>query len=189
MHTYSNPAIEKILGYRPEEIVGSSSFDLVHEDDKKRVECILQEYNETRSGWNNLLLRWRHKNGTYRSLESNAVPILDAKGNLVGFRGVDRDITDRKKAEAQLERNLHETRVRFEISRALVGAETEEEVLDVLIQQANLYPQAHVSILTFEKDGAELVLILRRSILFASGINSDSAYYRDALSNLAVHHD
>jgi len=102
VHTYSNPAIERILGYRMEEIVGSLSLDLMHEDDKKMVESILRECEEKRCGWNNLLLRWRHKNGTYRYLESNAVPILNSKGDLIGFRGVDRDITERKQAEAAL---------------------------------------------------------------------------------------
>ena len=104
MHTYSNPAIERILGYGPEEIVGRSSLDVMHEDDKKMVESILRDSEEKRCGWNNLLLRWRHKNGTYRYLESNAVPILNAKGDLVGFQGVDRDITERKKAEEALQK-------------------------------------------------------------------------------------
>jgi two-component system cell cycle sensor histidine kinase/response regulator CckA len=170
VHTYSNPAIEKILGFRPEEIVGSLSFDLIHEDDKKMVESILQECEKNRSGWNNLLLRWRHKNGTYRYLESNAVPILNAKGDLVGFRGVDRDITERKRAEAQLERNLRETRVRLQISQALATAETEDEVLDVLIQQANIYPQAHMSIVTFEKVDSEIIGTLRRCDSLTSGV-------------------
>jgi two-component system cell cycle sensor histidine kinase/response regulator CckA len=102
IHTYSNPAIKKILGYGPEEIVDYSSFDLMHEDDKGMVKSILRECQEKRCGWNNLLLRWRHKDGTYRYLESNAVPILNSKGDLIGFRGVDRDITERKQAEDAL---------------------------------------------------------------------------------------
>ncbi|HXX32898.1 MAG TPA: PAS domain-containing protein, partial [Thermodesulfobacteriota bacterium] len=43
VHTYSNPAIERILGYGTEQIVGRSSLDLLHEDDKKMVEPILRE--------------------------------------------------------------------------------------------------------------------------------------------------
>jgi PAS domain S-box-containing protein len=50
----------------------------------------------------NLLLRWRNKNGSYRYLESNAVPLVDKDGTLLEFRGVDRDITERKRAEEKL---------------------------------------------------------------------------------------
>jgi PAS domain S-box-containing protein len=55
-----------------------------------------------KSGWKNLVIRWRHKDGSYRYLESNAVPILSGKGELLGLRGVDRDITERKQAEEEL---------------------------------------------------------------------------------------
>jgi two-component system, cell cycle sensor histidine kinase and response regulator CckA len=101
-HTYSNPAVEKILGYKPEEIIGITDIDLLHDEDKEKVQSLLRENQQ--SGWSNLLLRWRHKNGTYRYLESNAVPILDNEGDFIGFRGVDRDITERKKIENYIER-------------------------------------------------------------------------------------
>ena len=85
-----------------------------------------------------------------------------------------RDITERKRAEAQLERTLRETRVRFEISQALAGAETEDEVLDVLIQRAGLYPQAFVALVTFDRTGDELVAVERRADPFESGVVSAS---------------
>lgn len=99
VHTYSNPAVEAILGYRPDELLGGSCLALLHEDDRKVVEAKLPEWIARKRGWSNLLLRWRHKNGGWRYLESNAVPILDAEGGLTGFRGVDRDVTARKQAE------------------------------------------------------------------------------------------
>jgi len=82
------------------------------------------------------------------------------------------DITERKQAEAQLERNLRETRVRYEVSQALAGAETEDEVLDVLIQHASLYPQAFVAIMTFDWRGAERTAIVRRQDTFESGLTA-----------------
>jgi two-component system, cell cycle sensor histidine kinase and response regulator CckA len=101
VHTYSNPAVEKILGYKPEEIIGIKDIDLLHDEDKKVVQSLIKDSRQT--GWSNLLLRWRHKNGTCRYLESNAVPILDHKGDFIGFRGVDRDITERKQIEKYIE--------------------------------------------------------------------------------------
>ncbi|MBN1799403.1 MAG: PAS domain S-box protein [Spirochaetales bacterium] len=102
VHTYSNPAVENILGYRPDELVGASSLKLLHPDDKKKVRTLLKTWIAKKRGWNGLLLRWKHKNGSYRYLESNAVPIIDAQGKLNGFRGVDCDVTERVQAQEEL---------------------------------------------------------------------------------------
>nr|MBA3692838.1 PAS domain-containing protein [Acidobacteriota bacterium] len=53
-------------------------------------------------GWTNLVFRWYHKDGSVRDLESNAVPFLDADGELIGYRGANRDITERKNADRLL---------------------------------------------------------------------------------------
>ena len=102
IHTYCNPAIEAILGYRPDDLVGKPSLDLIHEEDRKMVEAEFPKWIAEKRGWDGLALRWRHKDGSWRYLESNAVPIEDAAGELVGFRGVDRDITERRNAQQAL---------------------------------------------------------------------------------------
>jgi PAS domain S-box-containing protein len=101
-YTFSNPAIENILGYRPDEIIGKDSLILIHADDVARVREVLAKCATLKTGWSNLVLRWKHKDGSYRYLESNAVPILDSYEVISGFQGTDRDITDRKKAEEAL---------------------------------------------------------------------------------------
>jgi two-component system cell cycle sensor histidine kinase/response regulator CckA len=118
VHTYSNPAVRTILGYSLDEIVGKQSFDLIHEGDHDRIQAELRDCIETRRGWNNLVVRWRHKEGGYRFLESNSVPVLDAGGNVTGFRGVDRDITERTLAEAE----------RLEMERHLLDAQKLESL-------------------------------------------------------------
>ncbi|MCD6393147.1 MAG: PAS domain S-box protein, partial [Planctomycetes bacterium] len=101
VHTYSNPAVESILGYSSDELIGKPNFDLMHPEDKREIEKMLPEWTRQKEGWRNQLIRWKHKDGSYRYLESNAVPILDVDGRLTGFRGVDRDVTERKKAEEE----------------------------------------------------------------------------------------
>ncbi len=102
VHTYSNPAVETILGYSPEEIVGVASIDLIHEDDRKIFDEQFPIWVAERRGWQNVLIRWRHKKGEWRFLESSAVPILDSSGEITGFRGVDRDVSERKRLQEQL---------------------------------------------------------------------------------------
>ena len=100
--TYSNPAVEDILGYRPEELVGQSALAFVHEKDRREIEVALPKLIASKSGWSERVLRWRHKDGTYRYLESNAVPILDDHAEVVEYRGTARDVTERKRAEEGL---------------------------------------------------------------------------------------
>jgi PAS domain S-box-containing protein/putative nucleotidyltransferase with HDIG domain len=108
IHTYSNPAVENILGYTPGDLVGRSSLELMHDEDRQTVEANLPQWINEKRGWRNLILRWRHKDGSWRWLESSAVPIFDAAGELTGFRGVDRDITERKQAEEELKRSYEQ---------------------------------------------------------------------------------
>ena len=114
IHTYSNPAVRTILGYELDEIIGRPSFGLMHEEDGARIQAEVSHCIEMRRGWSNLVVRWRRKRGGYRFLESNSVPVLDASGRVTGFRGVDRDITERKSAEAALQQSEEKYRVLLE---------------------------------------------------------------------------
>lgn len=97
--TYSNPSIEKILGYTPKEIVGTQMFQLVTEDHREDCQKQMEDFVEKRKGWSDRTMLWQHKNGTTRWLESAAVPVVNEKGVLLGFRGACRDITERKIVE------------------------------------------------------------------------------------------
>lgn len=108
-HTFSNPAVATILGYSPEEITGLDLSFLVHEEDRTAVRQLLDMAIASKKGWSGLVFRWRHKNGRYRFLESTAVPMLGLDGNLTGFQGADRDITERK----QIEQNLRGSEERY----------------------------------------------------------------------------
>ena len=100
--TYNNPAIETILGYSSEELQGSDTLQHMHDEDRRRIEEMLPGLIERREGWENLVVRWRRKDGSCAVLESNARPIIDAKGVFVGYLGSDRDITERLKTEEAL---------------------------------------------------------------------------------------
>jgi GAF domain-containing protein len=72
----------------------------------------------------------------------------------------------------QAERSLAETQARFEVSQALADAQTEDQVLDAMIQAADFYPQAHITILTFDTQTQEHTIIARRAEAFDSGLSS-----------------
>ncbi|HEX8099806.1 MAG TPA: EAL domain-containing protein [Actinomycetota bacterium] len=100
--TYSNPAVKDLLGYEPEEVIGQSRLALIHPDDHEEATATLSHRRSI--GWNRWALRWIHKNGGVRWLESNAVPVLDTEGHPVGYRGADRDVTEQPKLQQEMAR-------------------------------------------------------------------------------------
>jgi PAS domain S-box-containing protein len=100
---YNSPAYEKILGYNAEELAATSSIEQVHPDDRARVLEAAQKAHLTGSG-ERLEYRIRHKEGSWRVLESTSSSIPGPNGESEGLVIVNRDITERKRAEALLER-------------------------------------------------------------------------------------
>ncbi|HVQ77891.1 MAG TPA: PAS domain S-box protein [Candidatus Binatia bacterium] len=100
--TYGNPATREVLGYSPEELLGRLSFELLHPEDRPRVEDGLRRPLVARPGWSRHLLRWRHRDGSYRFLEGSSVPVLDEQGRVAGWRGVDRDVTESRRLQEEL---------------------------------------------------------------------------------------
>jgi len=99
-HTYSNPAILNLLGYTADEIIGTNSFLFIHPDDEPAFRKMLQNCIRKKTGWCNTGIRWIHKNGSVRYFESNASPLLDDSGLVLGFIGIDRDVTEQKRNES-----------------------------------------------------------------------------------------
>ena len=115
-HTYSNRQLEKILGYSTDEFAQLSPHELMHPEDMKYAAARLPSLIAERRGWEGWVVRFRHKDGSYRYLESNAHPILDAAGAVCGFRGVDRDITERIELEREVAATSeHERRRRGDV--------------------------------------------------------------------------
>src|SRR5271165_5015205 len=99
---YNSPAYEKVLGYSPEELGETSAFEQIHLDDRYKVLEAAREARNTGVG-KSLQYRIRHKNGSWRILESTASTIKNEKGDVAKLVIVNRDITERKQAEEQLE--------------------------------------------------------------------------------------
>ncbi|MFH1039440.1 MAG: ATP-binding protein [PVC group bacterium] len=101
VYTYASKSVKGILGFEPDELMGKTPFDLMDRKESKRVgKMCLKTMAEGRpivdlENWN------LAKSGQKVCLLTNGVPILDQNGEIIGYRGVDKDITDRKLMEAE----------------------------------------------------------------------------------------
>ena len=103
LYTYSSPAVEAILGYRPEDVAGKRYFHNFFapqvREELMRFSAEMMAQKKPLKSWVNMNL---HRNGKIVYLETSGVPMLNGNGEVVGYRGVDVDITDRKRAEEEL---------------------------------------------------------------------------------------
>ncbi|HEC99941.1 MAG TPA: PAS domain-containing sensor histidine kinase [Proteobacteria bacterium] len=103
VYTYASPKIKDLLGYEVSEVVGKTPFDLMPEEAEKICKFFNAKVinKEPFYGLENVN---RHKDGHLVVLETNGIPIFDEKGQLKGYRGIDRDITKRKRVEEEKKR-------------------------------------------------------------------------------------
>jgi len=133
IHIFSNQAVKSFLGYEPHEIIGKSAFKFMHPEDRNRVQKMVQQAVNQKRGWQEDTIRWLHKDGGVRYVESRAEPILDTEGYIAGFSGIDRDVTERKRADEALRESEERYRLLVEtMSDSLVVIDT-----DGLVTYAN----------------------------------------------------
>jgi two-component system cell cycle sensor histidine kinase/response regulator CckA len=100
---YNSLSYQKVLGYSSEELQASSSFEQIHPDDRERVKNAAAEARRTGIG-KTLEYRLRHKNGAWLVLESTSSVIQNDNGQPEKLVIVNRDVTERKRAEDALRR-------------------------------------------------------------------------------------
>lgn len=101
-YTYSSPLVEKILGYKPEEVLKKHFYDLFHPEEREELKKAAVDVFLKKQSFREFINKNVHKNGKTVWLSTSGSPILDSKGNLIGYRGADIDITERKRAEESL---------------------------------------------------------------------------------------
>lgn len=98
-YTYSSEAVTDILGYHPEELMGRHYQDFLTEADRRHWDDILPPITRDPQPFRRLINRYRHRDGHEVLTESTGTPLLDDKDGVLRWRGVDTDITDKKRAE------------------------------------------------------------------------------------------
>ncbi|MHC5158025.1 MAG: PAS domain-containing protein, partial [Planctomycetota bacterium] len=120
-YTYVSSRVRRVLGYTPEELLGKTPFDLMPPEEAARISKMFAGFVENSTSFQHLENLNLHKDGHEVYLETNGTPIFDDNGKLTGYRGVDRDITARKKAEQLTARRQAELNSIFAASPTGIG--------------------------------------------------------------------
>ena len=101
---YESPSIEKVLGYKPADLIGKNVFAFIHPEDTPHVFNAFREILQSSGTPLSIEFRFRHQDGSWHFLESTGNNLL-ADPSLAGIVVNSRDITERKLAEQQLRHN------------------------------------------------------------------------------------
>jgi two-component system cell cycle sensor histidine kinase/response regulator CckA len=120
--TFFNDSVCRILGYSKNELEGMGYRDFIGREHADKLAPIFERAHNAGGRSGRLDLGIIRKDGTRRFIEVSASLVKDASGQLLGYRGIARDISDRKQAEEALRRSE-------EKARSLINAITETVVL------------------------------------------------------------
>lgn len=182
IYRYCSERIKNHLGYQVSEVLGRSPFDFMREDEKERVGIIFQNIVATKSAIVDLE-NWNiHKDGTEVCLLTNGYPVFDKQGEITGYIGVDKDITNRKRNELELMRMNEDllqkteelTKLNTELERfAFVASHDLQEPLRTVTSFLHLFEKkfSHLvdgtakKYIDFAVNGAERMKYLIRDLL------------------------
>ena len=131
-YTYASPVVEKILGYKPEEVLKKHFYDLFCPEEREKLKKAAFDVFLKKQPFREFINKNMHKNGKTVCLSTSGSPILDRKANLLGYRGADIDITERKRIEEALRESEEKYRNVVELSNDGIGI-----IQDGLVKYAN----------------------------------------------------
>lgn len=137
--TFFNDALCEILGYSKDEMMGLNNREYTDEKTAKKIYDIFNTVYRTGVPTKIFDYEIIRKDGTRRVNEASVTLKLDSKGQPSGFRGIVRDVTDRKQAEMALQRSEERYRRLIELSPdAITLTDLEFNVTSVNQQAVNL---------------------------------------------------
>ena len=105
-YTFCSDNVISLIGCTASEVLGKTPFDFMTAEDSSSISKIFQLIALKKMNIVDMENRILDKDGNIHILLTNGVPILDENGDLLGYRGVDRDITEQRKSEDELNEAL-----------------------------------------------------------------------------------
>lgn len=157
---YVNPAFEADTGYKREEVLGKTPRIL--KSGKHKPSYYKDLWQTVLSG---KVFRGKafnkRKDGTFYYEEQTITPVKDAQGQITHLISTGKDITDWIENDNQKKES--QTRIRQKVSRALVAAHTQAEVINIMMEKSNYASETAATLFTLTKDGDTALIELRKA--------------------------
>src|SRR6187455_3561621 len=127
--TFCSDSVRSTLGYAPEEILGTNASQYVHPEDLAALDFAMHTLGPNQRTASNLQARWRHRNGSYRWLERNILVLLGENGQVIGYRGSERDFSERRRQEKHISRLTRVLKMLSGVNSAMVRIRQRREIL------------------------------------------------------------
>ncbi|MEO8062339.1 MAG: EAL domain-containing protein [Pseudomonadota bacterium] len=127
--TFCSDSVRSILGYAPEEVLGTNASQFVHPEDLAALDFAMHTLGASQRTATNLQARWRHRNGSYRWLERNMLVLMGDGGQIAGYRGSERDFTERRRQEKHISRLTRVLKMLSGVNSAMVRIRQRREIL------------------------------------------------------------
>jgi PAS domain S-box-containing protein len=135
-YTYMNAPGLALAGYKPEEIIGKTPFDLMPPAEAARASAELRGIMARRQPFTLVRSTLCRKDGSLLEIETNGAPVYNVQGVYTGYRGVSRDVTARIRADAALRASEARYRALVELSPEAILQINAEGVISTANQQA-----------------------------------------------------
>ena len=166
-YTYLSGRVSSILGYLPEELLGTFIFNQITDEDKERIKMKFSTCIKEQVPFRDIIYKKINKSGEVIHLNSTSLPMYNNNGELIGFRGATRDISIQVKHEQHIHQLAYFDNLTKLPNRASLIRDMED-----LIQQSNPFAVLFVDLDHFKsindtlghRVGDELLTLLSKRI-------------------------
>ncbi len=166
-----NKPLCAILGFTETEFLSQTLAGILHPDERDESASFLNRLESRETNTINREIRFVHKTGDVLWANINLSTIVDSLDRVSYFLMQLEDITQRKLLENQVQESLQINKRQLEISQALASARTEQEIVDVIVEKADYFPNIALSIAFIEYDSSGRVDVIRGANAFESHIH------------------